>query len=299
MTIPRCGNTLLAHNIRLKVELQCITHPKPCYEKKMSHAHIVLDQETQQFYIDVLNLLKNSNTPFLVGGAYALAQYSGVVRHTKDLDLFVKKDDAEEILEQFARAGYKSEMTFSHWLGKAFKGDSFIDLIFSSGNGVAVVDDDWFKYATAGEVFGVSVKLCPPEEMIWSKGFIMERERFDGADVAHIFKTCGPKLDWERLLKRFDKNWRVLLSHLILFGFTYPAEKDLIPSFVMKRLMKRLSEDLDSEPSAESLCNGTLLSREQYLVDVERWGYDDARLEPRGKMSASEINHWTIAIDSK
>lgn len=80
--------------------------------------------------------------PFMVGGAYALFQYSGIERHTKDLDLFVRKTDAEEVLKILARAGYKSEMTFSHWLGKAFKGDNFIDVIFSSGNGVADVDDE-------------------------------------------------------------------------------------------------------------------------------------------------------------
>lgn len=264
----------------------------------MSHSHIVLDQQTEQFYVDVLNMLKNSNTPFLVGGAYALAQYAGVVRHTKDLDLFVKKDDAEGILNQFARAGYKSEMTFSHWLGKAFKGESFIDLIFSSGNGVAVVDDLWFQYATDAEVFGVPVKLCPAEEMIWSKGFIMERERFDGADVAHILKACGPHLDWDRLLQRFDGHWRVLLTHLILFGFTYPAEKDRIPKEVMEKLVSKLAEDTQCS-SEEKVCHGTLLSREQYLVDVERWGYSDARETPRGNMTAKEIDHWTIAIDSK
>lgn len=264
----------------------------------MSHSHIVLDQQTEQFYVDILNLLKKSNTPFLVGGAYALAHYSGVVRHTKDLDLFVKKVDAEGILEQFSKAGYKSEMTYSHWLGKAFKGENFIDLIFSSGNGVAVVDDLWFRHSTDAEVFGVQVKLCPPEEMIWSKGFIMERERFDGADIAHILRSCGPDLDWERLLNRFAGHWRVLLSHLILFGFVYPAEKDRIPSYVLKKLMTNLANDIAN--SSEQLVNyGTLLSREQYLPDLERWGYDDARRMPRGSMTDSEINHWTIAIDSK
>ncbi len=265
----------------------------------MSHSKIVLDQQTQQFYVDVLNLLKQSDTPFLVGGAYALAQYAGVVRHTKDLDLFVKKVDAAEILELFEKSGYKSEMTFPHWLGKAYKGESFIDLIFSSGNGVAIVDDEWFTHATSAEVFGVPVLFCPAEEMIWSKGFIMERERFDGADIAHILRARGPELDWERLIRRFDGHWRVLFTHLIMFGFTYPAEKDRIPSHVMDKLMGLLAHDTEGAISKEKICHGTLLSREQYLPDIERWGYEDARLQPFGNMSAAEIDHWTIAIDSK
>lgn len=53
----------------------------------------------------------------------------------------------------------------------------------------------------------------------------MERERFDGADVAHIILKRGKRLDWGRLLSRFGEHWRVLLSHLILFDYIYPSEK--------------------------------------------------------------------------
>ena len=95
-----------------------------------------------------------------------------------------------------ADAGFATELTFPHWLGKAYAGDRFIDLIFSAGNGVAAVDDLWFAHAPPGEVLGVPVRLCPPEEMIWSKAFIMERERYDGADVAHLILACGRELDW-------------------------------------------------------------------------------------------------------
>jgi hypothetical protein len=45
------------------------------------------------------------------------------------------------------------------------------------------------------------------------------------------------------------------------------------------------------------VCQGTLLSRAQYLVDTDEWGYEDARLEPRGGMSADQIETWTAAID--
>jgi hypothetical protein len=58
-----------------------------------------------------------------------------------------------------------------------------VDVIWSSGNGIANVDPSWFEYALEEDVLGQHVFLCPPEEMIWSKAFVMERERFDGADV--------------------------------------------------------------------------------------------------------------------
>ena len=51
----------------------------------------------------------------------------------------------------------------------------------------------------------------------------MERERYDGADVAHIILAYGDRMDWRRLIDRFGRYWRVLLSHLVLYGFIYPS----------------------------------------------------------------------------
>ena len=35
------------------------------------------------------------------------------------------------------------------------------------------------------------------EETLWSKAFVMERERYDGADVAHLILAHGERLDWD------------------------------------------------------------------------------------------------------
>ncbi len=146
-------------------------------------------------------------------------------RDTKDIDIFVKPEDCPRVLEAFERLGYQTEIPFPHWLGKIHAGEHFMDVIFNSGNGVARVDDLWFDHAPRTNVLGVIVRLSPAEEMIWSKAFIQERERFDGADVLHLLRETGPSLDWPRLLMRFGDYWRVLLSHLILFGFVYPDKR--------------------------------------------------------------------------
>jgi len=54
----------------------------------------------------------------------------------------------------------------------------------------------------------------------------MERERFDGGDIAHLIRGSGRDLDWQRLLNRFGPHWRVLFSHLVMFGFCYPSERE-------------------------------------------------------------------------
>ena len=173
-------------------------------------------------YADALEALSASSIPFLIGGAHGLVRYLEVDRETKDLDVFIRPEDIHRTLSFFDERGYRTELTFPHWLGKVFCGTALIDIIFSSGNAVARVDDDWFTHARDGEVFGVPVRLCPPEEMIWSKAFVQERERFDGADVLHLIRVRGPALDWPRLLARFGAHWRVLYSCVVRFGFVYP-----------------------------------------------------------------------------
>lgn len=226
-----------------------------------------------------------------------MERYTGIARHTRDLDLFVRPRDYERALAVLGGLGCQTEVTFPHWLGKAFCGELYIDLIWSSGNAVAAVDEGWFAHAVDEEVLGLPVRLCPAEEMIWSKAFVMERERYDGADIVHILHARGATLDWRRLLARFGRNWRVLLSHLVLFGFVYPAERDRVPRWVTRELAGRLEDETVTAAADERVCQGTLLSRAQYVVDIEQWGYHDPRLAPTGNMTTHETAIWTAAID--
>jgi hypothetical protein len=245
------------------------------------------------FYRGVLTTLTDHQVPFLVGGGYALFVLTGISRMTKDLDLFVRKTDIATAMKALAEAGFETQLAYSHWLAKAKKGEDFVDLIFSSGNGRCPVDETWFEHGVGATVGGLPIQLAPPEEMIWQKAFIMERERYDGADIAHLIHVRAKTLDWERLLTRFGDDWRVLLSHLTLFGFIYPGEQRLIPPGLMHELIDRLNQEVDSPPPADLECAGTLLSREQYSVDVDDWNYVDARLTPRGEMTPLQVAEWT------
>jgi len=140
------------------------------------------------------------------------------------------------------------------------------------------------------------VRLMPVEEMIWSKSFLMERERFDGADVLHLIRARQKEINWPRLLSRFGEHWRVLLSHLVLFPYVYPNEP--APQDVIDELLARAGNEVKADEGIR-LCRGPLLSRAQYLVDVERWNYVDAREVPLGTMTPEEIDVWTKAIETK
>jgi hypothetical protein len=250
--------------------------------------------DTFRFYREALQIMREAEIPCLLGGAYALAHYTGITRHTKDLDLFVRPADARRTLAAFASAGYRTGMIFTHWLGKVYCGNDFIDVIFNSGNGLCRVDDEWFEHAVDGWVLETETHLVPPEEMIWQKCYVMERERFDGADVLHLLRACGPCLDWNRLLGRFGPHWRVLLSHLVMFGFVYPDDRDSIPPRVLHNLTAWLHKEPET-PGGDGVVNGPLLSRTQYCIDTEEWGYADPRLKPLGPLTAEQVERWTDA----
>jgi hypothetical protein len=123
----------------------------------------------------------------------------------------------------------------------------------------------------------------------------MERERFDGGDIIHLLASCAPRIHWTRLIERFGADWRVLLSHLVLFGFVFPSKRNLVPTEVIEELSARLIRELAEEPPVNPLCNGTLLSRVQYLSDITSGGFIDARTTGRSVIKPHEIQEWTKA----
>jgi len=111
---------------------------------------------------EALELLNGLERPFLLGGGYALTHYTGGVRGTKDLDVFVRRQDALALLDGLARAGLETDLTFPHWLGKVhMTSDDHIDVIFGSGNGLAEVDDEWFAHSVPATRAGCSRESVP------------------------------------------------------------------------------------------------------------------------------------------
>ena len=259
----------------------------------------LLDKPTREFYERTLRTLNEAQVPYLVGGAYAFGRYTGIERHTKDLDLFVIEEELGSVVKVLENNGFVTELSHPHWLAKVLEGDAMVDLIFASGNGMSYVDASWFTRSVEDEVFGIPVRLCAPEEIIWMKAFIMERERFDGPDVMHLIRDCSQTMDWKHLLRLFGENWRILYAHLILFGYIYPFLKDNIPEWVMKIFDRRLQRELEEPASTELICRGPLLSRAQYLDDIDKKGYIDARARPHGRMSTADIDDWTAKIDEE
>src|SRR5262249_58915670 len=93
---------------------------------------------TRRFHRRVLAELDAADIPCRVGGSHALEHYLCIGRSVRDLDLFMRERDMPDALRRIEeRLGYRTEVTFPHWLAKIRRGDQdCIDVIFNSGNGV-------------------------------------------------------------------------------------------------------------------------------------------------------------------
>ena len=115
-------------------------------EPSRSSNAALLDAGAADFYRSVMRQLTRARLPFLVGGAYALRNYTGIERHTKDFDIFVIPEDARRCLNLISPLADRTDLRYPHWLGKAYSGEHVVDIIFGSGNGICPVDSAWFEH---------------------------------------------------------------------------------------------------------------------------------------------------------
>ena len=231
--------------------------------------------EAEAFYIEALKLLADSGIPFLVSGTYAVTTYTGITRPTKDLDIFCKAGDYPRILAYFQERGYGIGVEDERWIAKLYDGKYFIDVIFSVRGGEVTINDEWFEDAPEVELYGTHVRITKPTQLIWSKMFMADRYRYDGADVAHVILKRHDEIDWRKLLSGMELHWEVLLTHLILFRYIYPSERDRVPRWIIDELVERLRAHLDMPAPEIRVCRGRLFSPRDYVTDIAEWGFAD------------------------
>lgn len=231
-------------------------------------------KEAHAFYKEALDLLNESGVPFMLGGAFAMFNYTGIYRDTKDLDIFCKPSDYPRIMKFFAEKGYQTVMYDVRWLAKVYKGDYFIDIIFDTVNNICRVDDSWLERSHKARFVGVDVKLLAPEELSFCKMYVQNRERYDGADVNHVWLKMGKEMDWKRVLHHMDPHWHILLAQILSFQFCYPSDfHDIIPKWLFDDLIQRAQDQYALPPAQEKVCRGPMIDQTQYEIDVKEWNY--------------------------
>ncbi len=228
-------------------------------------------EEQATLFREVLVALEQKRIPYAVSGAFALRQHTGICRFTKDLDLFMTARTVGEALPILRECGFECEVVDPVWLAKARKGEFFVDLITGMSNGVLVVENSWIERANPAVVQDVATRVLAPEELVASKIFVARRERFDGADVAHVIYGTYPSFDWDREMQLVGANWEMLLWSLVLFRYVYPAQSHYVPAAIWHELLQRLENEL-ARPNPTANFRGSLVDNNMFAIDVSEWG---------------------------
>jgi hypothetical protein len=236
--------------------------------------------EQRALFCEVLQHLNRSGIPYVVSGAFALQQHTGIWRNTKDLDLFLPAHVVPETLKSLQQAGFETEVRDPVWLAKAHRDGYYVDLITGMSNAIITVDQSWIDRGSDAIVLGVPTRVLAAEELIASKLFVNFRERFDGADVIHIIYGTRGRLDWGRLRQLVGEHWELLLWELVLFRYVYPAKQNYVPREVWDDLLSRLQKGLDSNVK-DAPFRGSLIDEKMFSIDVHEWGMENLLKEQR------------------
>jgi hypothetical protein len=236
--------------------------------------------EARECYREVLQIVRETNIPCAIGGAFAIQVHTGIWRWTKDLDLFMVSSAVPQALDALGNRGFETHVEDPVWLAKAHRGEYFVDLITGMGNGCLMVEASWIERSLRGSILGLECNVLRAEELIASKLFVTRRERFDGADIVHLIRVCGRNLQWDRLLELSEEHWELLYWSLVLFAYVYPAHTGIVPEKIWSGLTQRFSERV-RQPSRGAPFRGSLIDPNMFAIDVDEWGERDLYSESR------------------
>lgn len=230
--------------------------------------------EQRALFCEVLEHLNRVKVPYVVSGAFALQQHTGIWRNTKDLDLFLTSEAVPDALRHLQEQGFETEVRDPVWLAKAHRDGYFVDLITGMSNAVITVDQSWIDRGSPCVILGVPTRVLAAEELIASKLFVNFRERFDGADIVHIIYGTKGNIDWQRVLQLVGEHWELVLWELILFHYIYPSKQYVVPRRIWDVLLSRFRRQLDSG-SASLPFRGSLIDEKMFAIDMKEWGMEN------------------------
>ena len=257
-----------------------MAEPQPAIVPETSSQPMIIPVEQEQLFREVLTLFEEKKVPYAVAGAFALRQHTGIYRDTKDLDLFLTSTNAGAALKLLEAEGFLCETCDPIWLHKAHRNGFFVDLITGMSNAAIVVEDSWIERSKPAVVSEVPTRVLAAEELLASKIFVTRRERFDGADIAHIIYGTRGRLEWPRILQLVGENWEMLFWALVFFRYAYPAQTHFVPGELWQQMIRRF-EDVVSRRDLAARFRGSLIDDKMFAIDVNEWGLDNLMQEHR------------------
>jgi hypothetical protein len=199
----------------------------------------LVSEEQWQAYDPVLRAAAEQGLRFAIGGGIAFSVYSHQRRNTKDLDLFMLPEQHRAFMAIMAGSGFCEYLEVPYDPTWSFRGECrgyIMDVLWGMLNERAPVDKDWVERGLPVTIHGLNLRLLSPEELIWTKLYIMHRDRCDWPDILAILLARGARLDWPHLLSRLGHDAAVLGSILQIFRWLCPGEAANLPPWLWREV---------------------------------------------------------------
>ncbi len=191
-----------------------------------------------EIYRETLCALEGAGVPYVVGGGIAVAAY-GRIRATKDIDLYVKREDAMPALEALSRKGFEvNPMMDVKWLAKAYKDDISVDFILENIGGI-VTTDETLKRGRCMQVSGSRMCVMSPEDLVFRKMLAMRCLRDDWYDCIAVLSNTYQAFDWDYFLKLAEGFTERALSFVLFIKADWDHVIP-VPRRVVSTLIRRM-----------------------------------------------------------
>lgn len=164
---------------------------------------------------ETMAALREADIQFLLIGGVGSCVF-GRDRGTRDIDVFVRPESAENALSALAARGFRTKKEYEHWLYKAWKDDVLVDVIFRSSRDI-LLDQEMLDRARTVTFRGREVPVAPPEDLVVMKAVAASEDtpRYWYDAIAMIGQT---ELDWDYLIARARQRGARRILSLLLFA---------------------------------------------------------------------------------
>jgi hypothetical protein len=221
--------------------------------------------EQWSVYRGVMTEASHRGIPFAVGGGLAATTYAGLWRNTKDIDLYILPSDRERMVQLIFDLGlqdYYDKIAYDRkWIFRSYRADTIVDLMWGMANQRAWVDEDWLRGPEVN-ADGVRFRLLPPEQALWTKLYVLQRDRCDWPDAFNLLSGVGSELDWKLLFHLLGTDAPLLAALLCAYVWLSPDGARQLPNWIWTELGV-------NQPAQEN--STAVIARRADLLDSRPW----------------------------
>jgi hypothetical protein len=140
--------------------------------------------------------LDERGVPYLLGGGLGCWARGGPPS-SNDIDLMVKREDAERAQEALAKIGMRPESPPEQWLLKAWDGEILVDLIFEPSG--MRIDDEVLARGDELSVMAMRTQVMDLDDILITKLMALDEHSADYGDLILITRSLREQIDWARL----------------------------------------------------------------------------------------------------